>query len=188
MSHPQRLRAGEMLAKSKRVLPYITALPMEVKGKIGSSPEIYTHVNREKGAGQVIAFSGSAINYTHTVELNTDSCLAVLNHAYKFNRNTLEIPFQFTTPDASREAFIIPNHGRNISIIESSAWLRNVSLNGNSLVIEAGVDGESVIVFPIETGEFKINIPTSEYQLKTENNRKYVVLKLAAGKKVIVSW
>jgi hypothetical protein len=188
MSQPQRLRAGEMLAKSKRVLPYITALPIEVKGKIGSSPEIYTHVNRGKAAGQVIAFSGSAINYMHTIELNTDSCLAVLNHTYKINRNTLEIPFQFATPDASREAFIIPNNGKKISIMESSAWLRNVSLNGNSLEIEAGADGESVIVFPIETGELKLSVPASEYQLKTENNRKYVVLKLAAGKKVTVSW
>ena len=188
MSQPQRLWAGDLLSKSKRVLPYITSLPMEVIGKIGSSPEIYTHINRSKGAGQVIAFSGSAINYMHEVELNSDSCLTVLNHAYRMSGKTLWLPFQFTTPDASREAFIIPSHGRNISIIESSAWLSNVILNGNSLAIEAGADGEAVLVFPIETGELKFSVPASEYKLKTETNRKYVVIKLAAGKKMDVSW
>lgn len=187
MSQPQRLRAGEMLAKSKRVLPYISALPMEVKGKIGSSPEIYTHVNRSKGAGQVIAFSGSAINFTHKVELNTDSCVAVLNHAYKMEGNIIEIPFQFTTPDASREAFIIPNNGTGISIRESSAWLKNVTLNDNSLEIEAGATGELVLVFP-STKELKFSVPPTEYQMKTEDNLTYVILKLGTEKKVMVKW
>lgn len=186
MSQPQRLRAGEMLAKSKKVLPYISALPMEVKGKIGSSPEIYSHVNKEKGAGQIIAFSGSAMNYMHTVEVKTDSCLAVLNHAYRMSGNILWLPFQFTTPDASREAFIIPNNGSGISIKESSAWLRNVTLNGNSLEIEAGATGELVLFFP-STKELKFSVPT-EYQMKTENNHTYVIMKLAAEKKAMIRW
>lgn len=60
MKPEQRIRVGSLVEKSKIILPYIINLPLEVNGSIGSTPEIYTHVNSESAAGQVIAFSGSA--------------------------------------------------------------------------------------------------------------------------------
>ncbi|MCB0630211.1 MAG: alpha-galactosidase, partial [Lewinella sp.] len=84
LKEEERKAIGETVAKSKRVLPYTTEVLPEVIGRVGSSPEIYTLVNQEAGAGQIIAFSGQAMEYLHRVKINTAAVLGVLNHAYLY--------------------------------------------------------------------------------------------------------
>lgn len=148
----ERKAIGETVAKSKRVLPYTTEVIPEVIGRVGASPEIYTLVNREAGAGQVIAFSGQAMEYQHKVEVNTGEVLGVLNHAYRVGNGAVWLDFQFPMPDASREAFIIPNEGSGIRVLESDVWLDELKVFRGALTITCGADGFLVIHWPKEQG------------------------------------
>jgi hypothetical protein len=148
----ERKAIGETVAKSKRVLPYTMEVLPQVIGRVGSSPEIYTLVNEEAGAGQVIAFSGQALEYAHQVKINTDAVLGVMNHAYRLEDDHLLLNFQFPMPDASREAFIIPNEGTGISIRSSTAWLDELKIFRGAVTITSGADGELVIHWPKAQG------------------------------------
>ncbi len=150
MKPEQRIRVGNLVTKSKLVLPYIQNLPLEVSGSIGASPEIYTHINREKGAGQVIAFSSTACEAPVSVALNTENCLGVLNHVYHADSGKINLPFQFNRTDDTREAFILPNQESGIGIESSSAWLDGIELNmvTRTLTVKPGTTGVLKIRFP----------------------------------------
>ncbi|HZK95781.1 MAG TPA: alpha-galactosidase [Prolixibacteraceae bacterium] len=154
MKPEQRLRVGSLVVKSKKVLPYIVNLPIEISGLIGSSPEVYTHVNREKGAGQVIAFSASACNAPVSVNLKTKNCLGVLNHAYSMDPDMIHLPFQFNRPDDTREAFILSNRNTGIGIVSSTGWIDDVQLD---------IEKKTLKIVPGNKGIFIIRIP-SEYR------------------------
>lgn len=129
MKPEERARVMKNVLKSKKGLPFIgTAIP-QVIGRVGGSPEVYTLVNTREAAGEVIAFSGQALNYEHKVFIDPKKLLAVLNHSYQLKNNELHFPFTFPMPDATREAFLIPNRGSDISIIASSCWLDDVQLS-----------------------------------------------------------
>ncbi|MBC7890093.1 MAG: hypothetical protein H7Z13_19630, partial [Ferruginibacter sp.] len=151
MNGEQRQRVGAMVAKSKKVLPYIANLQGEVEGVIGAAPEVYVQMNKEKAAGQVIAFSGTAGSFPVQVNLNTGNCLAVLNHAYRLSSDSLYLPFQFNRPDDTREAFVLPNLGTGISITAATAWLDDVQLlpGQQQLIIKAGGNGTITIQLPV---------------------------------------
>jgi hypothetical protein len=148
----ERKEIGKTVEKCKQVLPYITEVIPQVSGRVGASPEIYTMVNEEAGAGQVIGFSGQAMSYRHEVSVNPDAVLGVLNHAYRIEDRSLILDFQFPMPDASREAFIIPNEGSGISIRESNVWLDELKIFRGALTITSGADGALVIHWPKEQG------------------------------------
>ena len=150
MNDAQRLRVGQMVAKSKRVLPFIQSIPLEVHGAIGASPEVYQQIDAENAVGQVIAFSGSACQSAFEVSLNTDKCLGVLNHSYRLKNGKLHFQFQFNRPDDTREAFILNNEGTGISIISYTGWLNDLRLH---------VDKKQLIISPGNKGEILIRIP-----------------------------
>ncbi|MBN2411133.1 alpha-galactosidase [candidate division KSB1 bacterium] len=178
MNSEQRLRVGKLVAKSKRVLPYIVETMPEINGKIGSSPEIYTIVNQDKAAGQIIAFSGQAKKYEHKVTINSDNLLAVLNHAYNLGDDNLTLCFEFMMPDDAREAFLLTNNGDGISIVSSTSWLDDVLLNGSELKFTSGAPGIQTIQWNKKRGKpevsstgninYKISDPTlKDYYLIT---------------------
>lgn len=152
LNEEERRRVGEMVAKSKRVLPYIEDVMPEVIGRVGGSPEIYTLVDREAGAGQVIAFSGEALRYRHVVELDDDQVLGVLNHAYQLGDRELALDFQFPMPDATREVFILPNGGSGITIQRSTSWLDDLSVESGVLNYAVGAPGEQTIRWAAKNG------------------------------------
>lgn len=177
----ERTKIGHKVAKSKRVLPYVAAIVPQKIGRVGDSPEIYTQVNEEKGAGQVIAFSGSAMAFTHEVNLKGANVLGVMNHTYEIKRNKLIINFQFPMPDATREAFIIPNNGQDISIIESTCWIDDVQLQADKLTYNVGAAGSQVIRWSKELGEpdytdagidISISETEKDYFLTVKTNKK----------------
>jgi hypothetical protein len=152
LNEEERRRVGEMVAKSKRVLPYIEDVMPEVIGRVGGSPEIYTLVDREAGAGQVIAFSGQALQHRHVVEIDEGQVLGVLNHAYQLSDRKLTLDFQFPMPDATREAFVLPNGGSGISIQSSTSWLDDLSVESGVLSYAAGAPGEQTIRWAARNG------------------------------------
>ena len=156
MTEKQRRRVSKRVRKSKRVLPYVENAMTKVKGKVGASPEIYTLINAEASAGQVIAFSGSATNYRHEVTLEGEGVLGVLNNSYALEGDTLALPFQFPTPDASREAFVVPNEESDITITKSTSWLDDMELTEEGLMFVAGAAGEHQVQWSTDWGEPRI--------------------------------
>lgn len=150
MSDAQRVRVGKTVAKARLVLPYIAGIEPEITGSIGTSPEAYTQLNKQKAAGQIIAFSGSAGAFTVKAGLQADSCLGVLNHIYSIDHNSLSLPFQFNRPDDSREAFVLPNKNTAITITSTTAWLDDIRLDEKTkqLTIVPGAKGTLTIRLP----------------------------------------
>lgn len=157
MTYKQRLRVGKLVNKAERVSPFLKNTMTSVIGKVGASPEIYTKVNVVEAAGQVIIFSGSPGNYTHKVGIDETNFLGVLNNAYELNGDSLQLYFQFPTPDASREAFILPNQHSGIHIMSCTSWLDSLHLKDKRLEIKCGAPGEIVIVWPKKMGSPKIS-------------------------------
>ncbi len=158
MDKKDRQYVGKQVNKAKQVLPYIAYLQPNVIGRVGGSPEIYTIVNSEKAAGQIIAFSGSAIAYRHRIELNKSRMLVVLNHAYRCHDDTLALNFEFPMPDATREAFILPNNKTGITISASTSWLNEAELSeGERLKYTSAAPGEQTIIWPEHLGQPRIS-------------------------------
>ena len=191
MNQQQRMRVGSLVAKSKLVLPFISHLPLEISGSIGSSPEVYSHLNSEKGAGQIIAFSSTACDAPITVSLRAENCLGILNHAFAIEPGKLRLPFQFNRPDDTREAFILPNQGSGIGIISFSGWIDGITLDTlkRSLRIIPGNKGILKIRFP----ESCKKINSMENTINRDKNTKqegfsFYSLEITAVKPVNISW
>lgn len=154
-----RESVAKSLSKAKRVLPYIAGNPLEVEGKIGSSPEIYRQIDYKSGFGQVIGFSGSALYYPMQISVEKN-VLGVLNHAYKQTDGKLHLNFQFQFSDDTREAFILGNEGSDIRILESTGWLNDINLTESNLTLEAGSETTVTIFIPSKynLSDFKNNL------------------------------
>jgi hypothetical protein len=122
----ERKIVGEKVAKSKLVLPYLTDVKTDIIGRVGYSPEIYTQVNHDAGAGQIIAFCQKEMSYAHRVNLETNNNLAILYHPYSIEDEILELNFNFPNQPSTREAFVIPG-GNGISIISSTSTIKEVN-------------------------------------------------------------
>ena len=158
MSKKDRETVGNTLKKAKMVLPYTTGKPLIMNGRIGASPEMYEQIDFENAFGQVVGFSGSTRNYLHHSKVNGENMLCVLNQSYHLNGNLLNLDFQFTIPDDTREAFIIGNKGKNISILESTGWIDNVQLNDKLLTISLGAASNLKIKMPATIKNIKVNV------------------------------
>jgi hypothetical protein len=149
----ERRFIGRTVEKCKRILPFIAGTIPEVIGRVGSSPEIYTQMNREKGAGQVIAFSGSALTCRHSIPIDAEKVLGVLNNAYQMEDEVLTLTFNFPMPESTREAFILPGQGCGISVRSSTCWLDELSFEDGTLRYVNGAPGEQVIHWDVKNGK-----------------------------------
>jgi hypothetical protein len=154
MSPEERARAGEVVRTAIRVWDTIAGVRPTMIGSVGSTPEIYTYVEKEAAEGQVIGFTGAATVYQHVVPgLNTSNLLAVLRNAYTVQTDSLVIPFYFLSPFSSREAFLISNEGSGISVTSSTSWLRDARLvDGNTLELVNGAPGVHEVRWPQALG------------------------------------
>ena len=190
MNQEQRMRAGKMVVKSKKVLPFISHLPTEVNGLVGAGPEVYVQLNRTVAAGQVIAFSGTAGTFPVKVALAGDSCLGVLNHAYQLSLDSLLLPFQFNRPEDSREAFVLPNSGCGISIESSTGWLDDIILlrEKQQLRITPGNTGTITIRVPSYLS-IQLNQIIQPIKQAAENKRfQYYTVHLVDQQPVTIYW
>ena len=109
-------------------------------------------LNKEKAAGQIIAFSGTASAYTVKASLCADSCLGVLHQVYSISNDSLYLPFQFNRPDDTREAFVLSNSGTGITVISASGWLDDLKINKKAQTLEVVPGGTATIIirFPVD--------------------------------------
>ena len=184
----ERQAIGKEVAKCKSILPYIGEVIPEVIGRVGGSPEIYTIVNKTAGAGQIIAFSGQAMDYQHTVDLPEGPVLGLINHAYRIEGGKLQLDFQFPMPDATREAFIIPNQGTGISIRRSSVWIDELKIFRGAVTITCGADGELELYWPKDQGAPETNT-YSGIDINVENRSDHYLITIkgkTAGQRLFI--
>jgi hypothetical protein len=190
MKTEQRIRVGNLVEKSKLVLPYIIHLPVKVSAMVGASPEIYTHVNKEKAAGQVIAFSGSPCSAPVSVSINTENCLGVLNHAFSLDSGTVHLPFQFDRPDDTNEAFIVSNDGNGIGIESATGWIDALELDvfAKRLTIVSANESTIILRVPMSFKKLVSNGIPLHFRREDNNRFSYYALNLNQLKPVVISW
>jgi hypothetical protein len=178
MSEEELNTVGEYTDRTKLVYKTVSMTRPEISGSIGGSPEIYTHIDRQNGTGQIIAFSGSALQYEHTVaNVNSNNILGVLRNAYAIKDDTLRILFSFPMADVSREAIVLSNDGNGIGIQKSTSWLKSAELQDKTLSFINGEAGCHVIIWDKENG---VPIVTSDdtirYSIKTSGDDNYFII------------
>jgi hypothetical protein len=181
MGSNDRAKAGSLIKKSKRIMPYINGIPLLIKGLIGASPEIYAQIDKDTAYGQIVAFSGQAIEHKYHAEVNTENFLGVLNHAFHAESNRLVFDFQFTMPDDTREAFILGNDGKGIQIVSYTGWLDDIQLENKSLNIKTGSAGIMKIRLPEELKNIRLNC---EYTLVDGIMKIFA----KAGQQITINW
>lgn len=164
MSQEQRSRIGELVKQVRMVSPFLKNATTSILGRVGASPEIYTTLNAAASAGQVIAFSGSAMDYLHQVTINPENFLGVTGNAFSLQDDTLNLAFQFPAADESREAFILPNRQSDVHVISCSSWLKSINLTAGGLEVEAGDPGKIVVDWPARKGRPQIK---GSHEIKT---------------------
>ncbi|GGC15067.1 hypothetical protein GCM10011386_03560 [Parapedobacter defluvii] len=182
----QREGVNALISKSKRVRPHIAQLPTRVYGRIGGSPELYTCVNEATAYGQVIGFSGSALSYIHRVNVDSTQFLGVLNHAYSYSDGVLSLPFQFAMPDDTREAFILGNDGKGISIVSSTGWIDDVTLEENVVHIRLGA--ASHLVLKLKARAITMSVDGQELLSPQQSESNLLRCSGEAGQVIEVTW
>jgi hypothetical protein len=158
---------------------------LEITGRVGASPEIYAQINREEAWGQVIAFSGSVMKHHYETELNGRNFLCALNHSYTQNKDSFSLPFEFLSPEDSRECFILSNKGTGISVLSSTGWIDQAYLSEDSFTVELGSDSILEISIPAAYS-FKASHP----YLKTNEDLSHRIIQIKgnAGDKIIINF
>jgi hypothetical protein len=187
LSDEQLERAGSLVSKSRRVLPFLKDVPMEISGPVGSAPEIYSRVNFGSGAGQVVAFSAKPLHHLQKIPMQSDQVLALVNHSYRIENDTIYLPFTFTMVDDTREAFIIPNQGSGIHISSSTAWIDDIQWNDGQLTLMPGSEGIVKVEWEKRNGTPKITGLTDGFRI-TRNDKVYSIeLKVKPQDRVIIN-
>ena len=153
MNNQQRQYMGKQVKQSKRVLPYISETNPVVVGEVGDSPEIYSIINRDNAAGQVISFSEEPSEYRFEQDIKSTELLAVLNHPYRADEDLLRMDLVFGQKESSSAIFVLPNEGSCISIISSTSAISDASSDGEQLLYQIEGSGSQVITWPRELGK-----------------------------------
>jgi len=187
LSDEQLERTGSLVSKSRRVLPFLKDVPMDISGPVGSAPEIYARVNGESGAGQVVAFSAKPLHHLQKIPINSEQVLAVLNHSYRIENDTIYLPFAFTMVDDTREAFIIPNLGAGISITSSAVWLKDVQFEEKHLKIMPGSEGKITVEWHEKNGIPRFSGVENRYKVSRNRKNYLIEIELKPDDIIIIS-
>lgn len=172
----ERLAVRNKVYKSKLVLPYIVSETTKITGKVGDSPEIYTQINAENAAGQVIVFSDKAMNFIHNVRVNPQLCLGVLNTAYETTQNdSIALHFKIPEDRFTAEAFVLPTRVRGISIRSSSCAIDSISLTENGLEYKTTVAGTQQIIWNKQHGKPLIDKNKAFEATIAETDKNYLI-------------
>jgi len=135
------------------VLPYLTDIKTYTMGKVGDSLEIYTQINNDACAGQIIAFGNNSSSYTQGAKIDSTKLLAVLDHPYKFEMGFLTLNFAFEEEPSTKEAFIIPNEGIGISISSSTSVIDHAQWLNNQFVYKINSPGTQKVLWSKKHGK-----------------------------------
>ena len=183
----ERLEIGYKVAKSKSVLPLIKEVNTDIVGQVGDAPEIYTQINHNAGAGQIIAFSSKALKYTHTANLPEAKPLAVLNHPYAINDNSLSVNFHFPGPSTTLEAFLIPSKEIGISILSSSCVIDQAAWQNEQLIYHANDRGSQVIFWDKTNGKpMVLDRMGVKHQIEEKKDHFLISIELQSKGKIVI--
>jgi hypothetical protein len=183
----ERLAVGKKVSKSKLVLPYLTDVKTHIIGNVGDSLEVYTQINFDACAGQIIAFGNKSNSYTQRSKIDSTKLLAVLNRPYKFDREFLTLDFIFEDGPSSKEAFIIPNENSGISIISSSSVIDYVYWKKNQLEYKVINSGTQEILWNKKYGKPIISkSPKLDYTIEENSDYYKVNIEVQADELLIV--
>ena len=180
MSETDRQNVAKAFAKAKRIRPYIHGKPTCYHTKVGGTPEIYTQTNTQNTFGQIIAFSGAPVKQHHAVATNQSRLLGILDHPYTSDKDSIYFSFDFIYPDDTKRAFIIGNLGEKVSIVSSTGWLDDVTLEDNTLTVKTG----SATTLQIEYADKKIIRVVNGEIIKQEDN--YIEVNLEAESMLLI--
>ena len=153
MTSDEKKWTGQQVKLSKKVLPYLVNVNPEVIGKVGDSPEIYSIVNSEEAAGQIIVFTENPIEKSYSTEINSTKLLAVLNQSYIVENNQLKLNLNLNKKESSVAVFVLPNNGAYISIQYSTSPILNAQLKNNKLEYLIGSPGEQIVIWNKKNGK-----------------------------------
>jgi len=181
MTDEQRLYVGRQVSQSKRVLPYISETEPTIIGNVGDSPEVYSIINSEKGAGQIISFSEEASKYHLEGHLKTSALLAVLNNPYIASNDLLQMDLVFSKRESASAIFVLPNEGSGISIVSSTSAVSDAQSDGKQLSYQVEGPGTQLVRWPLELGEPIIKDKKS-FDVILEENGDWILIKIQVKK------
>lgn len=165
MTQTERRSVGEMLETAKRIQPFLYGINPVVMGKVGDSPETYKIVNDSVGAGLIIGFSLLPTHYSCKTFIPSGKVLAVLNSSYQMQNDTLYFDMDFTKPESSFLANILPGINNSVGILSSTTILSKAEFSENELVYQCQAKGLQTVRWDVSLGKPKI---TSKHKLKQE--------------------
>jgi hypothetical protein len=153
MTDAQREFVGQLVNLSKRVLPYLADTDPAVTGQVGASPEVYSMINVDIPAGQVISFSNDCTVHIFKQGLHSAGLLAVLNHPFKVSEDTLRMTLEFSQEGASSALFVVPNESTDITILSSTVSISDASIQKDHLIYKVNEAGRQQVRWPRRLGE-----------------------------------
>jgi len=152
---------------------------------VGDSPEVYSIINVERAAGQVISFSQEPSEFSFEQEISTSSLLAVLNHPYNASDKRLQMDLKFEDQESTSAVFVLPNEETGISIVSSTSSLRNAFTDDRSLTFEVNEPGSQTILWPIELGEPVLGCDSDiEFQTEKKNTHYQIQTQVIEGSSI----
>ena len=124
----------------------------KIVGEVGDSSEIYSVVNINEAAGQIILFSEKPFEKDYSAIVNPEKLLVVINHPYIVQDKQLNFSFSFNKKESSLALFIIPNENTGVSIVASSSEITEVKLQNSKLEYVVTLPGEQTILWDKKNG------------------------------------
>ncbi len=177
MTEKQRTYVGQQVRQSKKILPYIAETEPVIIGKVGGSPEIYSIINGEKAAGQIISFSEDPSEYSFEQYLNSSALMAVLNNAYDVENDLLQMDIIYEKKESTSAIFVLPNEGSGITIVSSTCAISDVNSDGKQLSYQVDGAGTQLIRWPLELGE-PIVKDKGLFDISLEKEKDWVLVKI----------
>ena len=152
MSSDERKWVGKQVQLSKKVLPYLVDVNPKVIGEVGDSPEIYSVVNKNESAGQIVVFSENPFEKDFSVEINSEKLLAVINHPFSVEEEQLNLSFSFNKNESSVAVFVLPNEEPGVSIQSTTSSILDVQFENNRLEYHVNEPGEQSVNWDKKNG------------------------------------
>ncbi|MFC2087603.1 alpha-galactosidase [Bacteroidota bacterium] len=186
-SQQERLAVRKKVNKSKRVLPYITEINTLVQGEVGDSPEVYTQVNSEESAGQVIVFTNEPVSFAKKIRIDQKKLLGVLNHQFELVGDSIFLDFHLNETESTKEVFIIPNSEAEISITSSTCSLDEVNAKEGFLEYHTNGSGKQEIYWSNRYGDPEISgLSVVDYFIEQFEEFKKIFIEVDSKTRIII--
>ena len=179
MNTQERNWIGSQVKLSKQVLPFLVDVNPRVTGKVGDSPEIYSIVNANEAAGQIVVFSENPIELQLNEKIAPEKFLTIVNEPFALEDGLITMKVKFSRNESSSAIFILPNKNSGVSIVSSTSAINSVELTENKLSYSVSSPGIQIIHWAKSKGKpavtnldetFSVVEKDDYYQIRVETN------------------